>query len=448
MRRRARRSHGPSRALLLGISLALCAVTLVVADEAAPVVLCDFDVGEPTDGWTMRKLVVAEIETPHGRGLKLACPDATGGFLHRATGVRDWRRFRAFSMRARVDSTDAVEMRVQAIRSGGGRLLRRFTLAPGEWRDVVLPLEEFRNDGEDASGAFAEVDRVLLRWDKGQGDVSIDDLRLLPGDRGALSCTKTPEAWRRLAFGDAKARCTEGAHFVVLDDAAAMKDEDARRLVARLEEGLTVLADRYGVAGELDDKVPFCVFSSRPEYEDFARRLGEHFGATVAAPKADGFSIFGVGMSAYDPAKGWDRPVFVHEAMHGAIERLLRVGSNGNWIQEGLASAVQARLHPESLDRAKLADGFAKRGGPIAPWAQLFAKPRAALTDYAALASVVDFLAERHRDALPKAWDAVRAVRKPLHAEAMPAIAAAIGVDPAKLEEEWFAWGADFYRPR
>jgi len=99
------------------------------------------------------------------------------------------------------------------------------------------------------------------------------------------------------------------------------------------------------------------------------------------------------------------------------------------------------------FDRGALADGFAKRRGWFAPWSELFANPGAPLNRYPLYVSIMDFLAEKRRDALPRIWDAVRALRDPLHLSAPPAIAGAVGVDAKSLEEEWEGWGADYYRP-
>jgi len=439
-----------ARTALGAVLVALLCATAAVGDDAAATVLFDFEKGEPTDGWRARKLTMKAIATPHGRGLQLSAAGdekaSNVGSIEHESSVRDWRTFRAFAMQVRVDATSAAAMRVIAVGAGGrGRLLRRFTVEPGDWREIVLELKDFRDDGEDQAGSFADVDRVVLRWDAGRGDASIDDLRLLPGDRGEQSCAPTSDDWLHLAFGGTKARRTEGDHFVVLDDVAALTDADAKRIVDRLEEGLKILADRYGVVGELGTKIPLFVFATRTEYEEFIPRLGEHFGATVDAPTADGFGIFGVAMSSWDPKQGWDRSVYVHEAMHAAIHRRLAVASNGNWIQEAPANAVQARIHPDSLDRARLADGFAKRAGAVEPWAKLFAAPKARMSQYPSLLSVMDFLAETRRESLARIWSAVRALDRPLHVAAPEAIAKTLGVDVAKLEDEWFAWGAKFY---
>jgi len=70
------------------------------------------------------------------------------------------------------------------------------------------------------------------------------------------------------------------------------------------------------------------------------------------------------------------------------------------------------------------------------------------MTSYPQISSIVDFLAEKRCDALPKVWDAVRALREPLHVAAPAAIAKSLGVDVKALEEEWLAWGAHDYAGR
>src|SRR4030095_7347854 len=96
---------------------------VALAEDPAAVVLCDFEKGEPTDGWNIKTLAVSEAQTPTGRGLKLAGsadPEAKYvGAISRACDVRDWRTARAFAMRARVDAKQPVEMRVMALRDPG-----------------------------------------------------------------------------------------------------------------------------------------------------------------------------------------------------------------------------------------------------------------------------------------------------------------------------------------
>lgn len=142
--------------------------------------------------------------------------------------------------------------------------------------------------------------------------------------------------------------------------------------------------------------------------------------------------------------------MFVHEAVHAAVERLLRLASSGNWVQEALASAVQATLFPKSLESVDLAAGFAALAkgekGTFLPWKGLLGKPHPAMGRYPQLITVLGFLRVKYRERLPRVWDALRALDGPVHEKALPAIAAALESTAADLERAWLDWGVGYYR--
>ncbi|MEM8882837.1 MAG: hypothetical protein AAGD14_02060 [Planctomycetota bacterium] len=429
------------------------------AHAQEPTVILDFETGEPADGWRLRNLAMSEVTFPEGKtpsgGRALALHsrgERKGGFrgmIQRSLPRADWRTAEAFSFHAKVEADGPIALRVIAIRGRGpAGLLRRFTLEPGDWREVTLPLKDFRESGYDQVCGFEQIDRLMIRWDRGAGSVTIDDLRLLPGKRGVLSCTPTNEDRAAVAFGpDAKqVQSFESEHFVVLTNVPTATKEAVAPLLARLEEGLVVLRDRYGVAGSFDDKVPLLIYRTLDGYRAAVPRIGKHYGAGVSAPQASGYSFFGVGMSVFVPAKGWERPVFLHEAIHGAVHRLLGVASNGNWIQEGLAPAVQVTVFPDALDRKKFGSAFhMEKGGWLLPWDKVLAGRSVRTRNYPQTLSFMEFLADRHGAKLPEIWSAVRAVRGPIHKEAMPAIAKALGTTPEELQSEWLAWGPEYF---
>ena len=131
--------------------------------------------------------------------------------------------------------------------------------------------------------------------------------------------------------------------------------------------------------------------------------------------------------------------------MHGVIHRRLGIASNGNWIQEGLAPAVQVHLHPSALNRKKFAANFKKDGGWLRPWPDVLEKPGITTRDYPQTLSMMEYLQDRHREKLPAVWAAVRKLRGPVHSEAMPAIAGALGLEVIALERDWLAWGPAYY---
>lgn len=400
--------------------MSIAAALLLALLAAEPVPLVDFESTEPGDGWQIRGLTLVEGSDP-ARGRVLTLEGSGKGRIRRPSPFADWRPYGAVSIFVKVEAEAPVEMRLLA-HSGRAAQLRRFTLQPGGWRELRLPLRDFRDDALERVCGFSRIDAFSLQWDKGEGKVTIDDPRLLPG-------ASSPTVRERLALAYREGgRSSESEHFVVMSD---VPDLDLEKLAARLEDGLKVLGDRYGVKGGFEDKAPLYVFRDAAARDAFVARLGEHFAVGIGSTKADGFTVLGIATGIHDPKQGFERPVFVHEAMHAAIHRILGIASNGNWVQEGLASAVQMQVYPQS------------RGGMMSkkpPWAGLFAQGRLPLSAYGDAASVFDFLAEKHAAALPAVWDALRSSKGLLHEEGPAVIAAALGTDAATLEASWRAW--------
>lgn len=419
----------PVRALILVALLVAGAAVLVarerrtekLADEpGVPVALVDFQGTEPGDGWSMNNAHLIEGEDP-ARGRVLTIGVKGKGRIRRGSPVADWGPYGAVSIFVKVEGNEAVEMRFLAF-SGRAALVRRFTLKPGGWRELVLPLKDFRDDTGERVCGFSRIEAFALQWDKGEGAVTIDDPKLVPG-------RARPTADDRLALAFPKGgRSHESEHFVVMSDVKAL---DLAKVAARLEAGLKVLGDRYGVTGNFEDKAPLYVFRDRKARDDFIERIGEHFAVSIGPPKADGFTVLGLATAFHDAKQGANRPVFVHEAMHAAIHRLLGIASNGNWVQEGLASAVQMQVDPKSRAGVETKKP---------PWEQLLASETLPSSAYVDAASIFDFLAEQHAAKLPAVWEALREGKGALHTEGAALIAGALGTDAASLEAEWRAW--------
>jgi hypothetical protein len=392
-----------------------------LADDAGePVPLVDFDNTEPGDGWAMSSVGLEEGTDP-ARGRVLTIKANGKGRIRRASPVADWGSFRAVSIFARVEAKDPIEMRLLAF-SGRAALVRRFTLQPGDWKEIVLPIKDFRDDTGERVCGLSRIEAFAIQWDKGAGAVTIDDPRLLPG-KGR------PTVEDRLALAFRKGgKSHESEHFVVMSD---VKGLDLGKVAARLEAGFAILGERYGLKGALEDKAPLYVFRDRNARDKFLALLGDHFAVTIGPTKADGFTVLGIATGLHDPKQGPDRPVFVHEAMHAALHRLLGIASNGNWVQEGLASAVQMQVFPKSRDGAETKKP---------PWEKLLAEERVPMSAYVDVASIFDFLAERHAPTLPAVWDALRGGKEPLHKEGVALIAGTLGSDAQALEAEWRAW--------
>ncbi|MEN8150159.1 MAG: hypothetical protein ABFS86_10065 [Planctomycetota bacterium] len=438
------------------LTLALLFAVPVLAGE--PAVLVDFETGEPAEGWHTSGLTLsettadAEKTVSGGRALALIGEDdkkTRVGYIFRAVDVQDWREFRAFSLHAKVEADDPIEMRIIAWDGRGRRgMLRRFKLFPGDWREVVLPLSKWREEVWDYVGDFGRVTGMELRWDEGSGTVTIDDLRLLPGKKENLSCRPTIEERIAIAFPEGKTKIHETPHFQLVTNATRFKGKEGKKVAARLEEVPALLEKRWDLSGKADVPVPFIVFKKAEQYREFFVFLGKAFGATVHPPTTDGYSVLGVVGSTWSAEYGWKRPVYVHEAAHGIVRQRLGLASNGNWIQEGLANAVQVNFYPDSWSVFELKKKFAAREAgkePWLPWGKLLMEKRPGMAYYDQLATMMEFLAERYRDDLPKFWDLLRGSEEMVHKNSAELLSSALGKTISELEAEWIEWGKNKY---
>jgi hypothetical protein len=413
----------------------------------APEVVDDFQ--DAGDRWRFENVGLHELTlergaSPSGGGgaLEVTGPGSKAGWLRREVPPSDWRSTEAVTLTVALEAAGEQPLRLIVGTGGRRHFVRRFKVAPGPWHEVTLRLADFRDGNHHLLPDFARVDRLEIRWDAGEGKLRIDDLKRVPGTRGAASCLPTLAERLRFAFPDGKGKAVEGTGFALLTDVPALHGEGGRKLLARLEEGRKTLVEAFRMpeAPAGTPAVPLHVFATRDAYVAFVARLGEHFGASIAPPTADGFTILRLPLSSYDAAKGWDRPVFVHEAVHGALCAMLGFASDGNWIQEGVASAVQARLHPSSVKNVDFAGAFAGKR-KFLPWSQLFEKPAPAMSAYAQLLTILEFLADEHADRLPEVWKAITELESPPHKGGAAAIAKALGLSAEDLEKAWLAWG-------
>ena len=443
--------------LLLALPLLLLSTSRLGAGEPGVSVLCDFETGEPTDTWEFKGLGVADISVADGatasggRGIQMRGKGRRGSIRH-PSPVEDWRSFRALSLYAAVESADKVELRILA-RSGRGTagMLKRFALEPGPWREVVLPLAEWREDLQDQIGDFSHVETLVVQWDAGEGAVSLDDLRLLPGRKGPASSRPTRRAFLELAFPAHDERAYQNDGFLLATNAPELTQEKAELLLARCEETKAVLVDRYRVPDASLERIPFLIFETQDEYRRYFKRLGAQYGMDVT-PGPNSTSLLGICASYYHPKYGWDRPTFTYAAATGVIRRLLGIGTTSSWVVVGLASAVQVRLHPSAMP-----DDFVKKqmkgyvDGPrtlFHPLPEVLDAETSPSRRQGQLVSLMEFLVEEEPDGLAAFWERLRAFDQPVAAGALGALLEALETDIESLEQDWMDWGYDWMPQR
>jgi len=424
--------------------VASLALWLLLAPD--PVAIVDFETSEPADGWTaLVRLRLKETRVEEGaplagrRALRLvgrARPGDTVGMVRRPLAVRDWRRFEALTFHAKVEAPQAVEMRILAIRGNGpASLLRRFTLRPGPWREVTLPLKDWREHTADQVCDFSHVDQWAILWNRGGGAVTVTKLELRPGTRGDQSCLPTVEDHRELAFPAGGGRAYESTSFQLLTDLELSPDQ-ARGLLDRFEAGLAHVRAAYHLDGELRTRVPFFLFRRREDLHAFLGRLGEHFGIGIElGARMNAAATMGRAMCARDEG---GEAEYARWAIKGATYRLLGLTNQPNWIQAGLARAAYLHLAEDrETEASDLGLGYLAEGG-TAPWEVFFA--RRGSKDSRQSLSILEYLRVAHREKLPQVWQAVRGLEGRVHKAAPTAVAKALGIKLADLERAWRTW--------
>ncbi len=421
--------------------------TLVVVEEFDDAAL---------DRWTLAGVAAEE----HGAAgdaatwLDIRVKDAREAEVARAFDApRDWRGFHALVLRLTVASGPERPMRIRLTTgdAGEGGFVRRFRLTPGGPPEIVLPLRDFRDESRRVVGDFRRVGRLRLGFDAIEGaapdtlpPVRLDAVALRHGADAERACEPTVAERLAVAFPDGQGVAHAGTHVLLLTDAPALRGDDGAKLVARLDAACALAATTYGLGSGRGAPAVLHVAADRDGYLACIARHAAHFGVGIAPPASDGYTVLRRAFSSYDPAKGWDRPVYVHETAHALLVEREGLTCDGNWVHEAFATALQARVHPASVTGpyARAFGGLARREkSPFQPWADALSDARPALRRYVQLATVLDFVAATHRDAMPKVWAAFRGAKAPFHEGKAAPLAEALGTTADALEAAWLAWG-------
>ena len=155
--------------------------------------------------------------------------------------------------------------------------------------------------------------------------------------------------------------------------------------------------------------VALAVYARRDDYLALWTRVGEHYGGQFAAITTEGYSYRVFCATSYDSAEAFAarRSVLCHEMAHVWLYQRWGLANDSGWLTEGLATAVQLRLHPRAGDRRQFAEWM--EAGHMLPLKRLMDQARIEPKDYWQAATLTELLVARHRDKLP---EVVRAVRE------------------------------------
>jgi hypothetical protein len=440
--------------------IALSPLPAAAAADDAPLVLDDFEAPALKAGWSGLRASVKRADVAGGGALEVsgwsAGADEDSAAILSLAGL-DLRKYGKIAWQC--SSTEGPLSGQVLFRYGKGcRILwSKWTAARGEGASVELPLAWFDDADRGLCAPLTGATSVELRWRKGAGRVLIDDLRLLPPAKGEPGPRPRIQDYLALAFEKGDGKSVESRNLALLTDIPELQGAKGQRMLAKLEEGITALSERFALKGAMESKGVVVVFRGMADADAFGARLAQRMGQEWS-PIPDGTAAlgrFGLALTWLADGNSPYLPALAHEAMHPVVQRLLLLESN-TWVQEGVVTSIHRRLYedyyaamkgkfrPISADSFRLA--LKGESSNLKPLSKFLTQGGFGFDEFIQLGSVFDYLAAKHRSSLPKVWEALRALEDPPAARGLPAVAGAVGLTADEFEADYVKWGATGYR--
>jgi len=157
--------------------------------------------------------------------------------------------------------------------------------------------------------------------------------------------------------------------------------------------------------------VALAVYAAEDDYHDLWKRVGQLYGGTFGKITTDGYSYRHFCATFHGDAKGFAerKAVLCHEFAHVWLFQRRGLRNDGNWLTEGIATAVQLRFSPRSGDRRLFLHWM--NTGRMLPLKRLMDQDRLRPKDYWQAATLVETLAKHHGRDLPAVIAAFNAGR-------------------------------------
>ncbi len=138
------------------------------------------------------------------------------------------------------------------------------------------------------------------------------------------------------------------------------------------------------------------VYADQSDYHALWRRVEAFYHGRFGPIITEGFSYRVFCATSYDDAGTFQRrrSVLGHEFAHVWLYQRLGLRNDGNWLTEGIATAVQLHFFPEAGDRADFARWL--RTGRMIPLKRLMDLPRIRPKDYWQAATLVEVLRQEY----------------------------------------------------
>lgn len=317
---------------------------------------------------------------------------------------------------------------VLKVRTAGGDFWRKFSLRPQVWSEIAVPLWQFR---EEAAPRWEQAQALEFSFRR-PATLILDDLSLPAGD---AQVEPAPDLSARVFPEGSPVSSATSDNFRVFTDAPV----DPGAVTKRLEEGLVRFRKAFGVEEALGRPVTLVIRKTADDYRQTAVDTAKDvYGGDMGPPQAGGFTFYAYSFTSFDEKQGALRPVFLHEACHQLVSRLLRFrGVNGAmWVEEGICYFLQNEFTP--IENVK-DEALKMLDNPKRPaLASLDARQRIDSGGE----NLTAFLVIQYIMRGPGA-EKFKPFAEALHANEvslLKSVKAAFGVEPADFEKDYEAW--------
>lgn len=174
------------------------------------------------------------------------------------------------------------------------------------------------------------------------------------------------------------------------------------------------------------------IYAKAADYRALWRRVGAHYRGSFGRVVTEGHSYRCFCATSYDDPGRFARrrSIICHELAHVWLYQNHALANDGNWLTEGIATAVQLHFFPESGSRRDFARWM--KTGRMLPLKRLMDLPRIAPKDYWQAGTLVELLMDRYAEKFPAVLAAFNA-----KASAFAIVTKTLGADLTTLTEEW-----------
>lgn len=224
-----------------------------------------------------------------------------------------------------------------------------------------------------------------------------------------------------------------------------LSEQDAAHLVENLDRLAPFLVRLLDIGGAVDSPCPsqppvVTIYKTHADEVALFERLGTLWNATIGAPRGP-YTVAQFAGVYWVEDYGWERPTFLHEALHAALPYWAGVPFGaGSWLHESLANYLQLCVYPASMSRDEYVKLFSRNIGARGGFKPLDAITRpgdAKTSNYAQLASIIAFLLEQRGGWLPQIVNAVH------DGDSLGRFCKSQGSDIETFQADWLEWGRE-----